>query len=251
MRGSLALPIATPISAPNPSLVISFGPNTSTFSPSADNFRHRSAISAGFNTFAGSLTKSRLRNTPSATAFSPTQASRALAISPVITETFASFGLSSAFSVVRYRSNRYPRSVIPIATLAACAPLNPTVETPAAASRAKAAVACPPASSRNRPSIPASLPNPTATTRDSPAPGARTVTTCPRFPLNSAAAKARETAPPVAASAASNSPEVGDPAAAPSSSNRTSAPDLGKPGLANAISSMANAPVRKTVCAGL
>ncbi len=36
MRGSLALPCATPSRAPKPSLVISFGPSTSTFRPSCD-----------------------------------------------------------------------------------------------------------------------------------------------------------------------------------------------------------------------
>ena len=68
MRGSLTLPWDTPSSAPKPSLAISFGPSTSTFSPSAVSFLQRSAISAGFSTFGGSLTRSRERNTPSATA---------------------------------------------------------------------------------------------------------------------------------------------------------------------------------------
>ena len=68
MRGSFTLPWATPSSAPNPSFAISFGPSTSTFRPSDVSFLQRSAISAGFSTFGGSLTRSRDRNTPSATA---------------------------------------------------------------------------------------------------------------------------------------------------------------------------------------
>ena len=67
MRGSFTLPCATPSSAPKPSFVISFGPSTSTFRPSRVSFLQRSAISAGFSTFGGSLTRSRVRNTPLAT----------------------------------------------------------------------------------------------------------------------------------------------------------------------------------------
>ena len=106
MRGSFALPCDTPSSAPNPSRAISRGPSTSTFSPSSLSFLQRSAISAGLRTFGGSLTRSRDRNTPFATPCSGSQADLARGGSEVSSVSLLSFGLSSGFSLVRYRSNR-------------------------------------------------------------------------------------------------------------------------------------------------
>ncbi len=101
MRGSAALPSETPISMPKPSLVISFGPKTSTFRPSFSSARQRSAISAGNSTLGGSLARSRARNTPSATAAIGSHAVAPPAGSAQRMESPASFGLSSAFSLVR------------------------------------------------------------------------------------------------------------------------------------------------------
>ncbi len=101
MRGSLTLPCATPSSAPKPSRVISLGPSTSTFRPSSVSFLQRSAISAGFSTLGGSLTRSRVRNTPLATPSSGSHAALARGGSPVSSVSLASFGLSSGFSLVR------------------------------------------------------------------------------------------------------------------------------------------------------
>ena len=106
MRGSFALPCATPSKAPKPSRLISRGPSTSTFSPSSLSFLQRSAISAGFSTLGGSLTRSRDRNTPFATPCNGSQADLARAGSAVSNVSFVSFGLSSAFSLVRYLSKR-------------------------------------------------------------------------------------------------------------------------------------------------
>ena len=101
MRGSFTLPCATPSNAPNPSFVISRGPRTSTFTPSSVSFLQRFAISAGFRTFAGSLTRSRVRNTPFATPSNGSHAVLAFAGSATSSVTLASFGLSSGFSLVR------------------------------------------------------------------------------------------------------------------------------------------------------
>ncbi len=101
MRGSVALPSETPISMPKPSLVISFGPNTSTLTPSSSSATQRSAISAGNSTLGGSLARSRARNTPCATPSSGAHAAAAAAGSPHSTVSAASFGLSSGFSLVR------------------------------------------------------------------------------------------------------------------------------------------------------
>ena len=68
MRGSMAEPMATPSRAPKPSFFISLRPRISTVTPSASSPRQRSAISTGWSTFGGSLTRSRERKTPSATA---------------------------------------------------------------------------------------------------------------------------------------------------------------------------------------
>jgi hypothetical protein len=81
MRGSFTLPWDTPSSAPKPSLAISFGPSTSTFRPSSVSFLQRSAISGGSRTLGGSLTRSRVRNTPLAVAFSGSHAALALGTS--------------------------------------------------------------------------------------------------------------------------------------------------------------------------
>jgi hypothetical protein len=69
MRGSWTLPCATPISAPKPSLFISFGPRLSTLTPS---FGERLAALGHLDGSAGrcrgSETRSRARKTPAATA---------------------------------------------------------------------------------------------------------------------------------------------------------------------------------------
>ncbi len=101
IRASLALPCATPSIAPKLSLRSSFGPRTSTCTPSFSSGRQRSANSAGVSTLGGSVDSSRARNTPSATAFIGAKAARAAVASAVATVSFASFALSSSFMVVR------------------------------------------------------------------------------------------------------------------------------------------------------
>ena len=66
--GSWVLPCATPRSAPIPSSFILDGPRISNFIPSSLRLFVRSANSTGYNILAGSETRSRVRNTPFATA---------------------------------------------------------------------------------------------------------------------------------------------------------------------------------------
>ena len=107
MRGSFALPCATPSSAPKPSfghLLRARAPRPS--GRASLSFLQRSAISAGLSTLGGSLTRSRDRNTPLATPCSGSHADLARAGSAVSSVSLVSFGLSSGFSLVRYRSKR-------------------------------------------------------------------------------------------------------------------------------------------------
>ncbi len=100
-RGSCALPCDTPSSAPNPSFVSSLRPSTSTSSPSFSSASMRLANSGGVSTFGGSLTRSRVRNTPSATAGSGAHACSTLAGSVTSSFSVVSRGFSSSFSLVR------------------------------------------------------------------------------------------------------------------------------------------------------
>ncbi len=101
MRGSFSLPWATPRIAPIPSFFISFGPRISTCTPSFSRSRQRSAMVSGLSTLGGSDTRSRARNTPSATARIGAQTALAPGTEPVARATRSSFGLSSSFSWVR------------------------------------------------------------------------------------------------------------------------------------------------------
>ena len=92
----------------------------------------------------------------------------------------------------------------------------------------------PPASSNIFCVVSAGLPSPTASTRVRFAPGARIVQVFPLAPLNSATWNARAMAPPVVSSSWAHRPE----AFSPSWINSTSAPDLGKAGLAKVMSSI-------------
>ena len=101
MRGGCALPIDTPSSEPKPSASSSDWPNVSIFNPSSVSFSIRVANSGGLRMLAGSLTRSRVMNTPRAIACSAGQAASDAARSPASTLIDASLGLSSGFCFVR------------------------------------------------------------------------------------------------------------------------------------------------------
>ncbi len=89
VRGSFALPCATPSSAPKPSFSMAARSSTSTSSPRLFKVVARSANSTGLSTFAGSVTKSRVSTTPRATAERDGHASSAASTWSVRTESSA------------------------------------------------------------------------------------------------------------------------------------------------------------------
>ncbi len=180
MRGSLTLPWATPSSAPNPRRVISRGPSTSTFNPSSVSFLQRSA-SPGWFMLGGSLTRSRVRNTPFATPFSGSHRrfrSRWFGVSSV---SLASFGLSRLLLARAFLSNRMHAGPHQTPPRPICSGFS--ARSPPAADASRGIVAA--RGHGRRPPVQhargefAGLPRPMATTRDNPAPGAKMVQILP------------------------------------------------------------------------
>ena len=116
---SRSLPWPTPNSAPIPSFSIWDSLKTSTSTPSSVNDLAFSAKVSGYSTLAGSLTRSRVKKTPSATRSRRLNFLRAAVAPSHNIFRVLRLGFSSCFSLVLYLSNRYERRRAPKAISAA------------------------------------------------------------------------------------------------------------------------------------
>ena len=98
---SRTLPWPTPSSEPMPRSRMASSPSTSTSTPSSRRASPWAARVSGYMTLGGSETRSRVRNTPSASLSSGLNALRAAAASGPPTVRPESVGFCSAFSLVR------------------------------------------------------------------------------------------------------------------------------------------------------